>query len=357
MHLCALVVTAAVLASCASPVATPTDAGGPCAPASGLQFICGLPAPEDLVQVPGTSWIIVSSFAGIDPTKPATGGLALIDTATRTTSTVSIDAASVARAPYDACSAPPRAALFSSHGLNIRAEAAGLSTLFVVGHGDREAIEVFKVDASTKKPSLSWIGCIPAVKGAFNNSVVALPDGRVLITDFLHAPATFADLYANRKTGAVEQWTPGGGFKKLPGTDMSGANGIEVSADLRHVFVADSGSAKVLRYELAATDKPPLVIDPGFRVDNLRWSGDGQLLLAGANPGPGCAPADRQCPRLLIAKALDPNSLALTPLLEVRAMPGFTNLSSALIVGGVLWLGSPEGDRVAHQRLPATAAR
>ena len=44
-----------------------------CAPSNGLNFICGLHKPEDLVLIPGTRWLIAS---GMDPG----AGLHLIDT-------------------------------------------------------------------------------------------------------------------------------------------------------------------------------------------------------------------------------------------------------------------------------------
>src|SRR4051794_29046115 len=36
----------------------------PCNPAGNLQFVCGAMNAEDLVQVPGTDWVIASGFAG-----------------------------------------------------------------------------------------------------------------------------------------------------------------------------------------------------------------------------------------------------------------------------------------------------
>src|SRR5690348_8751430 len=48
-----------------------------CAPAGGLNFICGLQAAEDLVLVPNTRWLIASGMA-------AGSGLHLIDTQAKT---------------------------------------------------------------------------------------------------------------------------------------------------------------------------------------------------------------------------------------------------------------------------------
>ena len=43
-----------------------------CKPSGGLEFVCGLKNPEDLVAVPGTKWILASGMA-------AGVGITLID--------------------------------------------------------------------------------------------------------------------------------------------------------------------------------------------------------------------------------------------------------------------------------------
>jgi hypothetical protein len=317
-----------------------------------MQFICGVRTPEDMVAIPGTTWIIGSGLADLKNPVPFSGNLSLIDARGLTATVIALNPSQVARAPYIGCTAPPDAATFSAHGLDIRPTADGISTLFVIGHGAREAIEVFEIDAKAKVPKVTWIGCVPAVEGAFNNAVVGLPDGRIIATDFLHGGANFKDLYANRVTGAVYTWRPGGTFQKLPGTDLSGANGLVVTPDQKYMFVADSGSASVLRFELAATEKPPVKIDPGLRTDNIHWAPDGRMLLAGPVPDPACRAQGASCHEMQVIKTLDPATLKLQTVIEFRANPAFNYLSSALIVDGKLWLGSPNGNGVAHTTLP-----
>jgi hypothetical protein len=48
----------ATLLATAMAVSAPVAAQAACDPAAGLTFICGLTNAEDLVQVPGTPWII-----------------------------------------------------------------------------------------------------------------------------------------------------------------------------------------------------------------------------------------------------------------------------------------------------------
>ena len=49
--------------------------------------------------------------------------------------------------------------------------------LFVVGHGARESIEVFRVDTAPAMPAVTWIGCVIAPDPIGLNSVRGLPDG------------------------------------------------------------------------------------------------------------------------------------------------------------------------------------
>ena len=56
----------------ATAVVTSTQSNA-CTPSGGLNFICGLKAPEDFVLVPGTRWLIASGME-------AGSGLHLIDT-------------------------------------------------------------------------------------------------------------------------------------------------------------------------------------------------------------------------------------------------------------------------------------
>src|SRR5690606_13755256 len=153
----------------ASPLAShgqPAEQG--CEPAAGLDFICGLQNPEDLVLVPGTDWIIASSM-----TEGA--GLALVD-ANMATWNVLYPGPSprAAHDPvYARCSEPPVSASFNAHGLAIRARGEGRSTLYAVAHGERESIEVFDVDANGERPVLTWTGCVHLPEGLAANSVAS----------------------------------------------------------------------------------------------------------------------------------------------------------------------------------------
>src|SRR5678815_2611618 len=135
-------------------------AAGPasCSPVGTVRFVCGQLAPEDLVVLPGSQWIVASAFAG-------TGGINLINVRDHTTTLAFPAATSKERLDaktYNTCPGPPDAAdkaKFATHGLALRAGRNSTHTLYAVHHGGRESIEVFEVDARGKTPVLPWVGC------------------------------------------------------------------------------------------------------------------------------------------------------------------------------------------------------
>jgi len=333
----------------ASAPAQPATATAACAPGAAVQFICGQRNVEDLVQVPGTDWIIGSGLAVTN--QAGSGGMIMIDRKAHTAVRLPAPQGK-ARAPFTACSSPPPVANFSAHGMNIRLNGRGKAVLYVVSHGDREAIEVFDVANTRGAPSVTWAGCVMAPAGAQLNSVAALADGRLIASDYSHTVLPGQPPLVAPNTGAVYLWKPGGTFEKLPGTDLPRANGIEVTPDGKYFFVAVTGTSAIMRYELADTTKTPWSKVLPWRTDNVRWGPDGKLLLAGPGADPGCTPTPQaRCPMVIGVGALDPATLTVTDVKRGPAEPAFQGLSSALIVGNELWLGSYMSDKVAYATL------
>src|SRR5262252_9001811 len=86
-----------------------------CNPSGGLEFVCGLKNPEDLVAVPGTSWIIASGMsAGV--------GISLIDARDGSRSMLYPGPSPAAKhdSLFADCTTPPDAAKLETHGLNLR---------------------------------------------------------------------------------------------------------------------------------------------------------------------------------------------------------------------------------------------
>jgi hypothetical protein len=325
-----------------------------CAPSGGLNFICGLQAAEDLVLVPNTRWLIASGMA-------AGSGLHLIDTQAKTARNLFSSNLSTARADktkFGGCPAPLDSKLAVLHGLSLRPAEAGKYTLYATNHGGRESIEIFEVDARGAAPSAVWIGCVLLPDALPANSVAAFSDGAIVATVLMLPGKTFEDRLAGRNTGIVLMWTPGSkDFRMLPGTELSGNNGIETSADNREFYVASTFLKRIVAFSREDPSKPVRSAQlKEFGPDNVRLVGN-RLITAGMiveEPSCGGAPKkpeDIQCPRGWIADAIDPKTMAITEIGRGPAAPPYKGTATAMPVGDNLWLSSFNADRVAYRPL------
>jgi hypothetical protein len=306
----------------------------------GVQFICGQQAPEDLVVVPGGQWVVAGAYGG-------TGGINLIRVSDRT-SMRAYPAAGVAETldakTYKGCPGAPDAATkakFQTHGLSLREGKNGVHTLYVVLHGGRESVEVFTLDARPSTPALTWIGCAVAPDPIGLNSVRWLDDGGFIATNFLPrgTPGGIAALQKAERNGELWEWHTASGWQKVPGSEASGANGIEISPDGRTLYVAGWGSQSFFTLSRGDAQPKRQEIPLGFRVDNIRWAANGTLLAAGQPLAPG-QPAT-------VVVRIDPKTLTVTELVRQPPMAGFVGGTVAVEVGKTLWVGSYTGDRLA----------
>jgi hypothetical protein len=324
-----------------------------CEAAAGQTFICNVTNPEDLVLVPGTSSIISSGMA-------EGAGFYLVNAQSGAMSTLPFQSRHDAAA-FPLCATPPSPQTFNSHGLNIRATGSGRARLNVVGHGAREAIEVFDVDANGQEPTLTWIGCVLMPEGLVGNSVASFADGGIVTTVLFTSPDfTFADSVVGRPTGAVYEWRPGdSGFTKIEGSELAANNGIETSADGSEIYVVSSGLQTIVAFAHSNPTRQLRSSRPlPFTPDNVHMGPDGRLYTAGmANDVPECGgPPNAQhtipilaaCPRGTIAVALDPATLQDTVVVQTEITPLFSNATMALPVGDEYWIGTFSGNRIAR---------
>jgi hypothetical protein len=326
-----------------------------CAANGDVSYVCGPKNPEDLVLVPGTQWIVSSGMA-------EGAGFYLVDT--RTGSFGALTFTAKPDAAFASCPTPPTAQTLNTHGLNIRATGPGRARLNVVGHGAREAIEVFDVDATGARPTLTWRGCVPMPEGLAANSVASFADGSLVATVLFMPGTTFADAIVDRKpTGAVFEWSPGKpGFELVRGTELPANNGIEVSADGREIYVASSGLQTIVAFSHTNPARQLRTTRPlPFTPDNVHLAPDGRLVTAGmANDVPECGgPPGPQhdiaklsvCPRPTIAVAIDPATMRDTVIATTTATPSFSNATMVLPVGREAWIGTFSGERIARAPL------
>jgi hypothetical protein len=336
-------------------IAPGANAAADCSPSGGQKFVCGPRNAEDLVLIPGTRWIIASSGDASSP-------FYLIDSRNGAWQPVQPHVKRDPKMGVPGCQDPPPAAGSNTHGLNIRA-AAGRSILYAVGHGPREAIEIYAVDSSGATPVLTWQGCVPMPTGLAANSVASFQNGGLVATVLLMPGKTFEDSLARKPTGAVFEWSPGtDAFALVKGSELPGNNGIETSTDGSEVFVVSSGFQTVVAFshsnparQLRTTT--PLPLTP----DNLRRDSAGRLVTAGmkndvpacgGRPGPGHDLSKlAQCPRGFFAFYIDPATMNTRAFAQSEANSVFSNATIALVVDKQYFIGTFSGDRIAYGAL------
>jgi hypothetical protein len=347
----ALLVAAAMAAG-----ARPAAAAEPCRPAGKLNFVCGTLNSEDLVRVPGTGWIVASGMAG--GATPDHGSLHIVNRHTKFWTTLFPGPRPRIRpdkAAYPGCPGPPDPAKFTAHGLNLRPGRHGVDTLYVVNHGGRESIEVFRLSTHRHVPSVAWIGCAVLPPHAWPNAVAPMPHGGFVVTKMFDPDDKNVEqkLGAGEVTGAVYEWHPKTGFTLVPGSELSGDNGIEVSRDGKYIYVAVWGGRAVARLLHGASAAYRKIVPTGFQTDNLRWAPDGKLMVTG-QAGPAAAVFScfaskaARCTQGWRMAKLDTATMTLHPVASDPGDPAFGDATVGLQVGREIFVGTFRGDRIAY---------
>ena len=343
-----LAVTLALSVPLAAPRAADaqTASGGPaaCAPDGDLSFVCGLTNVEDFLPVDGGRWLVAGSY------KEGSAGLYLIDTAAKTAKPVALAIAAKPDPIYAGCAAPDLKRLMT-HGLDVVPGHGRVSTVFAVDHGGgRESVEVFHLNAA--QGSAEWVGCAILPPNTSGNSIAALPKGAFAVTKFLDPTdkQAFQHIIAGDINGVVYLWTPGKGFSEVPGTKLSGDNGIAASVDGKWLYVNAYGSREIYRVPLSGKgERSSVKVD--FNPDNVRWAPDGKLFVTGQFIDPK-APPGASARHGWATVRLDPQTMMTSPVVKEPGRAEFDDATSAVQVGQTLWFGTFHGDRVAYRAAP-----
>jgi hypothetical protein len=324
-----------------------------CLPENGIEAICGPVASEDLARVPGTRWLIAS---GLNIGSPA--HLYLIDTRSkhsRTLFPLTRSRLEVQASVRGTCPGPLQPDRMSIDGLGIRAGSRGAaSMLLAANHGDRHAIEFFRIELRPD-PALTWVGCVQMPKGTLANAVVPLSDGGMLVTSFHDPDDTQAwnRMDQGEPTGGVWEWHVDSGWKLLSVGGVPGANGIEVSADERTIYVSAWAASQLLVIDRASGSTRAVSLD--FRPDNIHRASDGTLLIGGQRAAVrDIAACGASCPQPWRVARVDAKTASVTTLLEGPGGPAINYACGALEVDGVLFITLRGEPRIAWANLPAT---
>ena len=327
-----------------------------CAPSGALNYICGLKNAEDIVRLPDSEWLIVSGMS-VQGAKQAPGRVYIVNHMTKTHEEWFPGPAPSMKPDtkmFADCPGPVNTASFSPHGLAIQQQSEGKYRLYMTSHGEREAIEVFDVETAGVRPTLAWVGCVMLPEKTFANSVAILADGGFVTTKMMDptVPNPFAIVMSGGISGNVYEWHPGEKVTAVPGTELSGANGIELSPDQRWMFVAAIGSSEIVRFDRNSKPLEKNAVTIDIRPDNLRWTANGKLYTVG---GDAIAPANcasPPCPTGWSVYEIDPESLQATRVTGVDETAKLKGASTALAVGDEIWIGTYSGDRLGYLPKP-----
>lgn len=309
-----------------------------CEPQGDVAFICGIHSAEDLVRVPGSRYVIASGRESADA-----GTLYAIDSETRQHVRLFPGQQPERTKPSSgdsACSGPINQ--FQPHGVSIKQVSGSSFTLYVVGHGQREAIEIFHLTIEDKAPELVWTGCIPAPERVERfNAVTALPGDAIAVTNLPPHDSL------RRGTGEIWQWQKGNGWSVIPGGKINGANGIVASPDGESLYVAEYFSESLLQISLGKSPLQVKTFHVGYSIDNIRWSDNGKLLLtAHARNCQANGQCDYGAPGTQVL-TFDPATENLNPLFYYPTQKFFPVGTVTEAVNGELWMGGIGGtDRI-----------
>ena len=328
-------------APAAAPVPAAVTTPTPCGAVKGVSYICGMINVEDMLPVDGGKTIVAGSY------KEGSAGFYLIDTTAKTAKAVTLSVAAKPDPMYG-CPGAPDLTKLSTHGLDVRPGSNGTGLLYAVNHGGRESIEVFNLDS--RRGTAEWIGCVVAPEGTSANSVVGLKDKSIVFTKLFDTKAPGAGIGPVLKgevTGTVYHWVPGKGISEVPGTQLSGDNGLLVSPDGKTLYINAYGTWEVWRVPLDGKGKP-VGVKVEFNPDNLRWAPDGKIFVTGQflHPDNLAGPNDWGVARL------DPQTMFARTLITAPGTKEFDNATTAVQTGNTLWLGTFKGDRIGYMNAP-----
>jgi hypothetical protein len=323
----------------------------------GLNYICDIGRPEDMVWIPGTKYLIYGGSA-------AQGGWGLIDAETKSARQLDLTQPRPDLKTYPDCTTMPDVKRLSAHGVAIRpTRTPGLFNYYTVTHAPFESVQVFSLDARGAQPQLHWTGCVKVPDNLRGNGLTAASDGTIYNSVQLKNGAVAADYYVGKITGGLYRWKPTDPtWRLLPGTEFAGNNGLEISKDETELYQAVSGTHSVEIISLADTTKPVRRVElKWFNVDNIHWSGD-ELLTAGViEDEPACNGTRKEmvenkldpgCHRGWVVARIDPAKATYRVVAYGPAIAEFGGVSTAQIVGETLWLTANQMDRAAWLPLP-----
>lgn len=339
-----LLIVVAGLIAYASPAASPQlavtqgDEARPVGACLATQ-VCAFNDPEDLADLTGTPWLIVSEAA-----TNGSSGLAAYDTRSGTI------------IHFVATDLGPSCALGSrGGGIGLRRDGDSYRLVRILhsGAGGGDAVESFRVGIIGGRPALNRIGCVSAPSPYFLNDITPLPDGGFAATHMFDrsVPRDQREkaFLGGSPTGYVVRWSPTTGWTRIPDTAGVFPNGIDASADGQWLVFAESYGHAINRIRLDGSGRVrvPLAMQP----DNVTALDNTRFIVVGGTGRP--LVSTRRCPELrrpgcgfpAVAAEIDFASSTVRTIAVGGggSTPGF---SVGVVKGQKLYLGTAFGDRI-----------
>jgi sugar lactone lactonase YvrE len=312
---------------------------GPCT----AQQVCTFADPEDLADLVGTPWLMVSEG-------PVGGSSGLSAFNTKTGTIIRFSANDIG----PSCLAEARGG-----GIGVRREAGGYRLVRIL-HAPRtgaglnaDAVETFRITLDGHAPRLERTACVAAPSPYFLNDIAAMSDGGFAATHMFD-PAIPRDqreaaFLAGIPTGYLVRWTPVTGWTRIPHSEGSFLNGLDVSRDGRWLAFAETYGRQINRIRPDGSGRTTVRL--AMQPDNVTALGDGRFIVVGGTGKPLIS--TRRCPELrrpgcgfpAMAARVDFDRSRVQPMVTGGGVstPGF---SVGLVKRGRLYLGTAFGDRI-----------
>jgi hypothetical protein len=338
MRLWMILAATVLLAGCdAGPIA------GACVP--GVDVICDIVKPEDIEVVPGTRWLMVSElgFAA------SPGRILLLDPDTKERRVLAEGLPAVTETEtFPRCGEPPKA--LHPRGFHLsEAQDGALRVLIINGERIERYIGTIAEDAVT----LQWEGCVAIPKEVQANDIAALGDDGFVVSHMYDPPRGALlniKFVLGMNTGAAYRWTRTGGWARIPNSDVSFGNGIQVDQKTGRIYISSMFSQRIVAFDRDGGNRQVSARIP-IQTDNISWSPDGRLIGAGHTGFPvyGVNPCRdlgaTACSFPFAVVALDPKTLKDETLFTYTkgSIPG---ASVAVMTDGAIYLGTAFGERI-----------
>lgn len=325
---------------------------GPCRETAPLGSVCGFENPEDVAYSAPSNLLVVSEFRFLGKGGSLSGLTPGASTPRRLWPGTSAASEPDPAVGDPACNAPDPA-VFHPHGIFVDAKNA----LYVVNHGGRDSIEIFAIRGAGDGATLVWRGCVVLPPGTSGNDLAVSAGGDVVVSNYSRAVDSILEnvtIGFGMATGDVLRWRRELGWRHVPGTTASAANGVALSPDGKTLYYAETGGRRFVRIGLDGANRAEIPVPGG--PDNLSWTSRGTLYLASHTSNVaflGCL-AGKACRSPWVLLEIDPVAMRAE---EVLAHDGAVvgAVASAEQVGERVYLGAVFGDRIGLWHPAATA--